>query len=144
MQTVPLISDLIMELESGEFVALNSTFVLPPGLPGVGAGETGDRAPFSDYVVRSGDELPTAYSVTVPGLLTAASPTELLDALEEFDQNLRLCRKLWRGERCFLPVAYGLLPPPEMRKGWLSCDVAPIFRLSRVGWFTADGRRVFG
>ena len=139
-----LISDLIMELASGERVPLPSSFLLPPGLAGVGANDGGDRAPDSDVVVRSGDELPTIYSVTVPGLLTATSPTGLLDTLQLLSDQLAQCRKLWRADRCYLPVAYGLLPPPEMRKGWMSCDVTPIFRLSRVGWFTPDGRKVFG
>ena len=144
MQAVPLMSDLIMELAGGERVPLGPTFVLAPGLPGVGANDAGDRAPFSDYVVRSGDELPTVYSVTVPGSLHARDAEGLMDALTAFEEQLLQCRKLWRGERCFLPVAYGLLPQPEMGYGWLSAKVSPVFRLSRLGWYTADGRRVFG
>ena len=144
MQAVPLISDLVMELDSGERVPLGPSFVLPPGLPGVGANDAGDRAPDSVYVVRSGDELPTTYSITVPGRLDATDAEALLDALNEFEGQLRRCRRLWRGERCYLPVAYGLLPQPEMGYGWLSARVTPVFRLSQVGWFTTDGRRVLG
>lgn len=144
MNAVPLRSDLVMELDSGEMVALGPSFLLPPGLPGVGANDSGDRAPDSTYVTRSGDELPTSYSVTVPGRLDAADAEALMDALNELDAQLRRCRKLWRGERCFLPVAYGLLPQPEMGYGWLSARVTPVFRLSQLGWFTPDGRQVFG
>lgn len=143
--TQPLISDLQMELASGDRVALNHTFVLAPGMAGVGANDNGDRAPDSDYVVRSGDEIPQIYSVTVPGLLTETSPTAMLERLDLFDRQLAQCRKLWRGDRAFLYIHYALLPQPTMHQGWMACDVTPVFRLARIGWFKPDGvTKVFG
>lgn len=140
----PLISDLQMELASGERVLLNHSFVLPPGLPGVGQNDSGDRAPDSRFIVRSSDELPTTYSLPIPGILTATSPTALLDELNLLNKQLRECRKLWRGTRCFLPIAYAVLPQPEMKRGWLSCDVTPIFRISYLAWLDPEGNEVFG
>lgn len=133
--TQPLISDLQMELVSGERIHLGHTFILPPGLPGIGANDSGDRAPDSRIVVRSGDEITTTYSVTVPGQLHATNATMLLEMLEEFRRHLQDCRRLWRGDRAYLKVAYGVLPQPEMGYGWLSCKATPVFRLAEVAWY---------
>lgn len=63
MTRLPLVSDLILELEDGTRVPLDPSFQVPVGLA-LGGDENGDRAPDSLVVVRSGDEIGAAYRPT--------------------------------------------------------------------------------
>lgn len=128
----PLISDLRLELDTGQMIVLPSSFGLPVGLT-VDAGENGDRAPGAKTVVRSGDELGGQYTLTGMGILQGSNPEEVCIKLNTLSTQLRQTRKIWRSGR-YLKVHYGLLPPADMGLGWLSASVTPVFRLAYLSW----------
>lgn len=144
LRTGPTISQLGLDIESAGRIWLNETFTLPPGWAGVDEVNIGRRAPDSDIIVRSGDKRSTKYTLTTTGIMSGQTSNSLLDDLNFLNSQLANCRKVWRANRCFVHVVYGVMPPPTMGSGWLSAEVTIVFFAERLGWYTKDGRQVFG
>lgn len=143
MSYTPLPSDLKMELDDGQFKSLPRSFVASPGMPGVGANDSADRAPGSRIITRFSDELPTVYSLTVAGSFSAKSYTELRSILNEYWKACRRCKKLWMGDLIYCETQYAILTSGQFEKGWLSCNAPIIFRLSKLGWYDKSGEEVY-